>query len=426
MESENTANEPLVAYLPEITSLNQLDLSKRYSYADYFCWKFKERVELIKGFICKMSPAPGPAHQSVSFKTAFQFGLFFKGKPYAVFTAPFDVRLPDTQKQTRDEQVFTVLQPDLCVICDLDKIDGRGCIGSPDLVVEILSPGNSRKEMGVKFRLYEENGVKEYWIMDPVTRVVLIYVLHNGRYEGRPPLTEDHEICSFLFPGLKFRVKEVFESIIPAAKGAVNEPAVVYGPEIFSLDQLDFSRQYSYADYFRWKFEERVELIKGYIYEMGPTPTPLHQRILGELLFRFGNSPQENSWQLFAAPLDVRLPDPENQTADELIYTVVQPDICIICNLEKIDSRGCIGAPDLVIEILSPESSGKDTGIKFELYQEKGVKEYWIVNPAEKMISVFILENEKYGNPAIYTENDVISPALLPGLKFGVHGVFEF
>lgn len=210
MESENKAAEPVITY-GDITSLDQLDLSKRYSYADYFKWKFEERVELIKGFIHKMSPAPAPRHQRVARGLVRYFDRYFKGKTCEMFFAPFDVRLPDTKKMVDDELVFTVVQPDICVICDPDKIDNRGCIGAPDLVIEILSPGNTKKEMGIKFDLYEENGVKEYWLVEPTENVIYVYVLENGRFKGLKPFIEDDEISSPLFPELKFEVKEVFE-----------------------------------------------------------------------------------------------------------------------------------------------------------------------------------------------------------------------
>lgn len=216
MKPEKVAEEPLVPYGSEIVSLDQLDLSRRYSYADYFKWKFQERVELIKGFIYKMSPATSSSHQSITAFLAGTFFNFFRKSPCKFFPGPFDVRLPDSKKQTDDRLVFTVVQPDLCVICDPGKIDDRGCIGAPDLVVEILSPGNTAKEMGIKFDLYEENGVKEYWLVEPEDRAILVYILQDGKYIGLKPFTEEDEMVSPLFPELRFAVKEAFEQVLPA------------------------------------------------------------------------------------------------------------------------------------------------------------------------------------------------------------------
>ncbi|MBO9591920.1 MAG: Uma2 family endonuclease [Niabella sp.] len=210
MDSENKVEEPFVPY-GAITSLDQLDLSGRYSYADYFRWKFQERVELLRGWIHKMSPAPSPKHQLISGNLFWEFKSFLKDKPCNVFAAPFDVRLPDSKKQKRDELVFTVVQPDICVICDAEKIDDRGCIGAPDLVIEILSPGNTQKEMGIKFDLYEESGVKEYWLVEPQDKVILVYLLKDGKFQGIKPFIETDEISSAVLPELKFSVRTIFE-----------------------------------------------------------------------------------------------------------------------------------------------------------------------------------------------------------------------
>ena len=210
MENKNIVEEPAVTY-GVITSIDQLDMSRRYSYADYFKWRFQERVELIKGFIHRMSPAPTPSHQIVSGKLFLKIGNFLERKSCQLYSAPFDVRLPDSKKQTDDGLVYTVVQPDLCVICDPEKIDNRGCLGAPDLVIEILSPGNTKKEMGIKFDLYEENGVKEYWLVEPAEKVIYVYKLEKNKFIGLKPFTEDDEISPVLFPELRFKVRDIFE-----------------------------------------------------------------------------------------------------------------------------------------------------------------------------------------------------------------------
>lgn len=198
---DNEVKEPVIAY------------NKIYTYADYLTWtNIKERIELIKGRVFKMSPAPARKHQKVSFKLSMLLGNYFKNKDCEVYTAPFDVRLVDKRKQsTKDKDIITVFQPDLCVICDKTKLDDLGCIGAPDLIIEILSPGNSVKEMKNKFELYEENEVREYWMVDYVEKTILIYVLDNGTYRGLKPITVEEDAKSYIFPGLKFSVKEIFE-----------------------------------------------------------------------------------------------------------------------------------------------------------------------------------------------------------------------
>lgn len=193
--------------MSNITSLNQLDLNGVYTYADYLLWRLEERVELFKGKIFKMSPAPNVKHQKISRNLTIEIGSLFKHKTCQLFSAPFDVRLPQNKG---DEQIFTVVQPDLCIICDSEKLDERGCVGAPDLVIEILSPGNSKKEMKNKFELYEEVGVREYWVVHPTEENVLVYVLENGEFKGTKPVVDDY-ITSYVFPDLKVHTNDVFK-----------------------------------------------------------------------------------------------------------------------------------------------------------------------------------------------------------------------
>lgn len=133
-----------------ITKLSDLDFSKSYTYADYLTWQFDEMVELIKGKVYNMSPAPARKHQSVAGNLYVEFAIFLKRKPCKVYSAPFDVRLT---KINEDKKTTTVIQPDICVVCDPSKLDTAGCVGAPDLIVEILSPSTSDKDVRVKFDL---------------------------------------------------------------------------------------------------------------------------------------------------------------------------------------------------------------------------------------------------------------------------------
>jgi Uma2 family endonuclease len=158
-----------------------------------------------------MSPAPSMFHQNISMNLSYEMKRFFRNQKCKVFHAPFDVRLLNKQKSTPDNQVFTVVQPDLCVICDVTKLDERGCSGSPDLVVEILSPGNTNKEMKNKFALYQEATISEYWLIEPYDRTVLVYVLREGIYMGLQPFTDEDVLISQAFPDLKIEVATLFE-----------------------------------------------------------------------------------------------------------------------------------------------------------------------------------------------------------------------
>jgi Uma2 family endonuclease len=194
-----------------ITKFSQLDLTKQYSYADYLTWQFKERVELIRGWISKMSQAPSTGHQSISSVFQGEIYRYLKKSTCKLFAAPFDVRLIDSKKATNNQQVFTVVQPDICVICDEKKLDERGCIGAPDLIIEIVSPGNSKKEMKTKHELYEENGVREYWIANPLEKNIMLYVLKAKKNHLKKIYFDDDTIESVLFKGLVIDLKEIFK-----------------------------------------------------------------------------------------------------------------------------------------------------------------------------------------------------------------------
>lgn len=194
-----------------ITDLSQLDFNKTYSYADYLKWKFDERVELLRGKIFPMTPAPSIRHQQVSSRMHLQMGPRFHNTPCQLFYAPFDVRLYNRKKSIKaNREIFTVVQPDLCVVCDPVKLeDNQSCNGAPDLVVEILSPGNTRREMKDKFELYEEAGVREYWLVHPLDESVQIYVLNEAeRYIGLQPAVEVAQ--SVVFPDMSVELAEVF------------------------------------------------------------------------------------------------------------------------------------------------------------------------------------------------------------------------
>jgi hypothetical protein len=191
-----------------VTNINDLDVVNGiYRYADYLLWKFQERVELLKGKIFKMA-APSPTHQEISGLLFVTLFAYFKDKKCKVYHAPFDVRLP--RKNEKDEEILTVLQPDLCVICNTEKIDSRGCLGAPDLVVEILSPGNSQKELDNKFRIYEEAGVAEYWIVDPEHEAVWVNVLRDGEYVTQKPVTMGKTVTSVKFADLEINTVDIF------------------------------------------------------------------------------------------------------------------------------------------------------------------------------------------------------------------------
>jgi len=197
-----------------MNSIDDLDFSKTYTYADYYSWRFEERLELIKGKIFRMSPAPTGNHQLISGNIFSDLHVFLKGKSCKVFQAPFDVRL--VRSETSDKKVKNVVQPDVCVICDLTKMaDTRSCLGAPEIVVEVLSPGNNKKEIKIKYDLYEEFGVKEYWIVYPGEQSMIRYILNkNGKFvtEGRA-LTLGDKLTTPILPGFELALDDVFSGL---------------------------------------------------------------------------------------------------------------------------------------------------------------------------------------------------------------------
>ena len=196
-----------------ITSLSQLDLDKKYDYSDYISWKFKERVELLKGRLFPMS-APSIEHQIIAGNLHLTLGNFLRKQDCQLLIAPVDVRLPLPTHRVTKDKIDTIVQPDLCVVCDKSKLDKQTCVGAPDLVIEILSPGNSKREMKDKYDLYEEAGVLEYWIVEPANKFVFVYLLDEktGKYVQKytPVLTEDETFACTVLEGLEVDLKEVF------------------------------------------------------------------------------------------------------------------------------------------------------------------------------------------------------------------------
>jgi Uma2 family endonuclease len=192
-----------------ITDINQLDPDKLYTYADYLTWRFTEMVELIKGKLFILSPAPAERHQRIVTNMNTEVLPFFKHNQCKAYTAPFDVRLPNTSKA--DTSTFTVVQPDICVISNGSKIDEKGCVGAPDWIIEIISPSTAKRDFDYKYTLYEENGVREYWIINPDAFCIHQYFLtENKNYEEKGIYIKKGTITPHIFPELTINVQDIF------------------------------------------------------------------------------------------------------------------------------------------------------------------------------------------------------------------------
>jgi Uma2 family endonuclease len=183
-----------------------------YTYADVLDWDESVRAEIIDGEIYMMSP-PATSHQWISRELFIQLCLFLQGKPCQAFAAPFGVRL-FPKKDLSDD---TFVEPDIVVICDSAKLDERGCNGAPDLIIEILSPSTTRKDQKVKFRKYQEAGVREYWIADPENAMVYVHILNGNQYTTKV-YDETDEVPVTILPGCVIKLREVFT--MPWAKPA--------------------------------------------------------------------------------------------------------------------------------------------------------------------------------------------------------------
>ena len=161
--------------------------NKHYTYADYLKWPEEQRYEIVDGNAYAMSPGPDLAHQEVAFAIAHQVASQLEGKPCRVFVAPLDVRLPKAGQA--DERTDTVVQPDVLVVCDPQKLDKRGVRGAPDWIVEVLSPATASHDQVRKRGVYERAGVREFWLVHPIDRVLTVYRLEGTAY-GRPDLQE--------------------------------------------------------------------------------------------------------------------------------------------------------------------------------------------------------------------------------------------
>ncbi|GAK54389.1 hypothetical protein U14_05674 [Candidatus Moduliflexus flocculans] len=180
--------------------------------------------------------------------------------------------------------------------------------------------------------------------------------------------------------------------------------------------QLTSNQHYTAADYLRWDDGQRYEILHGGVRAMSPAPSWTHQVISGNLEFEIKSYLRsQKRCQVVYAPVDVFLSDD----------TVVQPDIIVVCDPQKIEKRGCVGAPDLVVEILSPGTAKLDWNDKFKLYEAAGVREYWIVNPEEQFVHVFQRVDGKFLLNGAYCAEDSVKIGIFEDVAIDLKNVFE-
>lgn len=188
-------------------------------------------------------------------------------------------------------------------------------------------------------------------------------------------------------------------------------------PETAMSQALRIDRRYTYADYLGWPDDVRGELIEGVFYDMSPAPGVRHQSVSMRLGTQIETFLRGKRCRVFAAPFDVRLPRNPKQPDGE-INTIVQPDLAVICDPAKLDERGCRGAPDWVIEILSPATASKDQIRKLTLYEQHGVAEYWLVHPLDRIVTVYRRTDTGAFGPARFFEaSGSLGVGVLEGLE---------
>lgn len=175
------------------------------------------------------------------------------------------------------------------------------------------------------------------------------------------------------------------------------------------------SHLHTYAEYLTWPDERRYELIDGLAYAMSPAPSRQHQQVVGELFAQIHAQLRGHRCAVYVAPFDVRLP--RGDEADAAIDTVVQPDIAVFCDRSRLDDRGARGAPDWVIEVLSPATASHDQLLKRDLYERHGVGEYWLVHPADRLVTVYRLQAGAYGKPHVHELAGRLAPQVPDGVE---------
>ncbi|MEN9405977.1 MAG: hypothetical protein RLZ12_261 [Bacillota bacterium] len=218
--------------------------------------------------------------------------------------------------------------------------------------------------------------------------------------------------------------------------------------------------KFTYKDYLTWSGDERWELIDGIPFNMSPSPSRKHQKIIGKLNRYIDTYLDNKTCEVYIAPFDVLLPsnntketlpkdkpknaitrdtnekltkdteetltnDAKEALTNEKIVNIVQPDLTIICDKNKLTKNGCTGVPDLVVEVLSPATAKKDRNEKFKLYEQVGIREYWIIDPTHETIEVFLLVDNAFKQTNIYSKSDTFNVGIFPDLAIDLKKIFQ-
>ena len=180
---------------------------------------------------------------------------------------------------------------------------------------------------------------------------------------------------------------------------------------------IDPIKKYNYTDYLTFDENERIEIIEGRIYNMSPAPSRIHQEIIMEISYKIKNFIESNNGtcKVYVSPFDVILKNDDENIEDS--NNIVQPDISVICDKNKLTDKGCTGSPDMIVEVVCPFNTNNDCVRKLNLYDHYKVREYWIVDPIKKNIFVYTLSDNAYGMPDVYTFNDKVKVNIYDDLE---------
>ena len=191
------------------------------------------------------------------------------------------------------------------------------------------------------------------------------------------------------------------------------------------MDAINLTKRYTYADYLTWIDDKTRELIDGFVHIMSPAPKLIHQRLGTKIVNKIYNLIEKNRGQCEVF-YETCVRFPKNEIKNDSIYDVVHPDIIVVCDPSKLDENGCLGAPDLIVEILSDSTLKRDWNYKFNLYEENGVREYWIVDPKAKTCNVFIQQSDfKYDNGTVYDSSQKLPIYIFDGLEINLDDIFK-
>jgi Uma2 family endonuclease len=387
------------------------DVSKStpWTYEDYLGLpEDGKRYEIIDGELF-VSPNPKSPHQhAVTVLSALLYQYLSQHAIGISFAPSPDVVL------TRS----TVVQPDLAFLSNARRSLLRdGSIhGAPDLVVEVASPSTRRHDRTVKRRLYARMGVTEYWIVDPRTREIEIFVLEDGKFRTSVVFDEGEATSLCALPGFSVPLDAIFALEVDHDDDD-DTPTCAEGEPPFSMDEFPPSRPCTWRDYWRQPDDgKRWEILRGK-FVLLPTPWTLHQAVVGRLLVAFWRASKEE-----------RRGDVSFRLATVLAEdTVVDPDVLFVSRERRsiIQELGVFGAPDLLVEVIHEPTRERDSVTKLALYGECGVREYWLVDPDRRRVDVFTFAAGRVATQTSFTSGEATSPLVLPDFRVPLEPLFE-